>query len=74
MVHTRLSYNLLLIQSCYISINTTLLPPLHIILMKNFVKILDNEVHDFTHLQQIFPNIIETKLIKQIIMDNKILS
>ena len=64
MVHTSLNHNRLFTQACYISINYILLPPLHIqlILMKNFVKVLVNEVHDFTHLQQIFQNIIETKL------------
>ena len=76
LVHTRLSHNRLLIQACYISINNILLPPLYIKLrlMKNFVKVLDNEVHDFTHLQQIFPNIIEIKLMREIKMDQKIMS
>ena len=44
---------------------------LHYTLMKNLVKVLDNEVHDFTHSQQKFPNIIETKLRREIIMDQK---
>ena len=76
MVHTRLSHNRLLIQACYISINNILLPPLHIKLrlMKNFLKVLYNEVHDFTHLQQIFPNIIEIKLMREIIMDQQIVN
>ena len=76
MVHTRLSHNRLLIQACYISINNIILPPLYIKLrvIKNVVKVLDNEVHDFTHLQQIFPNIIETKLMRDIIMDQQIVS
>ena len=76
MVHIRLSHNHLLIQVYYIPINDILLPPLHIqlILMKNLVKVLDvyKEVHDFTHLQQRFPNIIETNLRRKIIMDQQI--
>ena len=74
MVHIRLSYNHLLIQACYIIINDILLPPLHIKLKltKNLVKVLDMVVHDFTHLQQRFPNIIETKLRREIIMDQQI--
>ena len=40
--------------------------------MKTFVKVLDNEVHDFAHLQHIFLNIIKTKLIRDIIMDQRI--
>ena len=76
MVHTRLSHNRLLIQACYISINNILLPTLHIKLrlMNNFVKVLDNEVHDFTHLQQLFPNIIKNKFMREIIMDQQIVS
>ena len=42
--------------------------------MKNFVKVLDNEVYDFTHLQQIFPNIIKIKLMREIIMDQQTVS
>ena len=40
----------------YISINDILLPSLYIKLrlMKNFVKILDKEEHDFTYLQKYF--------------------
>ena len=74
MVHTRLSHNRLLIKACYISINNIILPPLYntLRLMKNFVKVLNNDVHDFTHLQQRFPNIIETKLRREIIMDQQI--
>ena len=55
MVHTRLSHNRLLIQA-YISINNIILPPLHIQLrlMNNFVKVLDNEVYDCTHLLQTY--------------------
>ena len=40
--------------------------------MKNVVKALDKEEHDFTHLQQIFPHIIEIKLRIEFIMDQQI--
>ena len=43
--------------------------------MTNFVKALDGILyvlgHDFTHLQQTFPHIIDTKLIREFIMDQK---
>ena len=40
--------------------------------MKNFIKVLDKEVHDYTHLQQRFPHIIETKLWMEFIIDQQI--
>ena len=40
--------------------------------MKNFVKSLDKKGHDFTHLQIIFPHIIEINLRREFIMDQQI--
>ena len=39
--------------------------------MKNFVKTFHKKGYYFTHLQQRFPYIIETKLKNEFIMDNK---